>query len=222
MAVIFPPLESASEEGLLAIGGNLDEETLLTAYTQGIFPWPISKETPLTWFSPDPRGILEFKDLHISKSFHKFLSKTDYTVKFNTQFEQVIENCCSVSRKHETGTWITDDIIKGYTDLFKHGNAYSTEVYHDGELIGGHYGVAIGKYFSGESMFYKKTNASKLGLLQFIKKLEAAGISWLDTQMVTPVIAGFGGKLIPREEFIRILNLATNSTLTRDEILTNN
>ncbi len=218
MAIIFPPLESASPEGLLAIGGHVDNQTLLTAYSQGIFPWPISKDSPLTWFSPDPRGLLFTKDFHLSKSLTKFIKSTSMQVRFNKNFDEVLKNCAEAKRKHETGTWITDEIINGYSNFFKAGHAYSVEVYKDEELVGGLYGVIIGKYLSGESMFHKETNASKLALYSLISILKINDINWLDTQMVTPIIESMGGKHLSRNIFIQQLNQAVNSNITRDEI----
>ncbi len=206
MPVIFPPIESASPEGLLAIGGNLDEQTLLTAYKQGIFPWPISEDSPLTWFSPDPRGLLQVKDLHLSKSFEKFLKKTQFKIKFNTQPEKVIRNCAEVSRKHEEGTWITDEVVNAYLNFFAAGHVYTVEVYEGNVLIGGLYGVTINNYLSGESMFHLKTNASKMALYYLILIAKINQIPWIDTQMVTPVIESFGGQHLPRKSFIDLLN----------------
>lgn len=218
MPIIFPPIETASPEGLLAIGGSLDEETLLTAYRQGIFPWPISADSPLTWFSPDPRGILYTEEFHCSKSFIKFLKTTTYEVKFNTNFESVLNNCAMAVRKHETGTWITQEIMDGYLDFFNTGHAYCVEVYDEGILIGGLYGVAIGKYVSGESMFHLKDNASKVALYALIGILKKNKISMLDTQMVTPIIESMGGKNISRSSFQSELNLTVKDKLTRDEL----
>ncbi len=218
MPIIFPPIESASPEGLLAIGGDLSTQTLLTAYSQGIFPWPISNDSPLTWFCPDPRGILEFKDLHISKSFKRFLNNHPFTVKFNTQFEAVITKCAKTPRQHEKDTWITNEIIEGYHNLFQSGYAYSVEVFLNDELVGGLYGVIIGNYVSGESMFHTQTNASKFALYSLIQQLKKKNILWLDTQMVTSTIKNFGGKEISRNEFIKKLNIATNSHHDRKNI----
>jgi leucyl/phenylalanyl-tRNA--protein transferase len=139
----FPPVEHADEHGLLALGGDLDLESLLLAYTRGIFPWPISEEYPLAWFSPDPRGILAFDKLHLSKSLRKFLKKNPYEIRFNTNFEGVIMNCAKVSRAENQGTWITEDIINSYINLHKKGFAYSVETYLDNVLVGGVYGVCI-------------------------------------------------------------------------------
>ena len=218
MAIVFPPIESASPEGLLAIGGNLDTETLLTAYQQGIFPWPISPSSPLTWFTPDPRGIIFTKDFHIPKSFNKFLNKCPFSVTFNKQFSEVINQCAKATRKHEVGTWITKEIEEGYCKFFDAGYAYSVEVLEDNKLVGGLYGVCIGGYLTGESMFHTKTNASKLALYSLIQKLEQNSIDWLDTQMVTPVIESLGGKNIPREEFLKVLNFAVAKKISREDI----
>lgn len=210
MAIIeFPPVENADENGLLALGGDLEIESLLLAYTQGIFPWPINEEYPLAWFSPDPRGILAFNNLHLSKSFRKFLKKNPYEVRFNTNFEAVIMNCAQVKRKEEgVGTWITEDIINAYIDLHKEGYAYSVETYENDHLVGGVYGVCINRFYSGESMFHLKDNASKVALVSLLYKLEQQDIHWIDTQMVTPVVESLGGVEIPRNKYLKMLEHA--------------
>lgn len=200
--VVFPPVHEATEDGLVAIGGDLGIDTLVEAYKRGIFPWPVSVELPLAWFSPNPRGVLEFSDLHLSKSFSKFLKKNPFQVTFNQSFEQVIKECARMSRKGQPTTWITPDIIRGYTELFKNDLAYSVEVWNQDLLVGGIYGVCMGNFVSGESMFTKEDNASKLGLLTLIKQLHSKEVTWLDTQMVTPVVEGFGGKYIRRDDFL--------------------
>lgn len=204
--IVFPPIEHATEDGLVAIGGDLEIDTLETAYRQGIFPWPISVEFPLAWFSPDPRGILEFKDLHVSKSFEKFLKKNTFRVSFNQAFKDVIVACARVPRKDQPGTWITPDIVQGYVKLHEAGNAYSVEVWDEEKLVAGVYGVCFGEFFSGESMFTIQDNASKLGLYTLCRRLESLDVGWLDTQMVTPVVENFGGTYIPRREFLAKLN----------------
>lgn len=201
----FPPIEMADEHGLLALGGDLEVESLLLAYSQGIFPWPISKEYPLAWFSPDPRGILAFEKLHLSKSLRKFLKKNPYEIKFNTNFEAVIMNCSLVPRADNQGTWITQDLINGYIELFKQGYAYSVETYLDGNLVGGVYGVCINRFYSGESMFHTADNASKVALISLLYQLNQQGIGWIDTQMVTPVVESLGGVEIPRETYLKML-----------------
>lgn len=212
MAILnFPPIHQADENGLLAVGGDLEVQSLLKAYQNGIFPWPISEDFPLAWFAPDPRGVIDFDDFHISRSFKKFLNKTKMTVEFNQNFENVIINCSLANRKDQAGTWITDQIIESYINLHKAGYAYSAETYliKDGmkRMVGGLYGTCISQFFSGESMYHIEDNASKLALYMLIEKLKSMGINWLDTQMVTPVVQGMGGKEIDRSEFMKRLSL---------------
>ena len=206
MAIVdFPPLEQADEHGLLALGGDLELESLLLAYTRGIFPWPISEEYPLAWFSPDPRGILAFDKLHLSKSLRKFLKKNPYEIRFNTNFEAVIMNCARVPRSDNQGTWITQDIIDSYINLHRHGFAYCVETYLDNNLVGGVYGVCINRFYSGESMFHTANNASKVALIALLYQLKQKDIGWLDTQMVTPVVESLGGVEITRETYLKML-----------------
>jgi leucyl/phenylalanyl-tRNA---protein transferase len=215
--VVFPPVEDATEDGLVAIGGDLELDTLKSAYRRGIFPWPISLDFPLAWFSPDPRGVLDFSELHVSKSFEKFLKKNPYTVTFNTAFKEVIKGCAVTPRRGQSSTWITPEILQGYEKLFLNEEAYSIEVWDDKTLVAGVYGVIMGDFCSGESMFMKAPNTSKLALYTLIKKLESRGISWLDTQMVTPVVEQFGGKYISRSEFLQRLE-KVDWTKDRSEI----
>lgn len=209
MPVIFPDPNSADEQGIVAIGGSLNTQTLIEAYQNGIFPWPISKEYPLTWFSPDPRGIIDFADFKIPKSLRKFIRSSNYEVRFNHNFEKVLRNCASVERSFQTDTWINEEIIKGYVNLFNQKLAYSVETYEDEELIGGLYGVCMGEIISGESMFFHKSNASKVALVKLIQELQGAGIKWIDTQMVTPVIENFGGIEISRKDFLERLKMVS-------------
>lgn len=203
--IVFPPVSTATEDGLVAVGGDLETDTIIEAYRQGIFPWPISLDFPLAWFSPDPRGVLNFEELHVSRSFEKFLKKNPFTVTFNKNFEGVIKACAMTKRKDQPGTWITPDIITGYKRLFAADLAYSVEVWLDEKLVGGVYGVVMGNFCSGESMFKTEDNASKLGLYSLIMLLKKNGVHWLDTQMVTPVVEQFGGKFIPRADFLKKL-----------------
>lgn len=200
---IFPPVETANEDGLLAIGGNLDVSTLVEAYSNGVFPWPVSKDFPLTWFAPDPRGIIETSSYKTPKSLKKFMAKRPYDVVFNKDFDEIIDRCANAKRKHESGTWINEDIIKGYRLMFRSGQAYSVGAYDDGELVGGLYGACVGEIISGESMFFEKDNASKVALITLIERLKQRGVPFLDTQMVTPVVASLGGKEVPRSEFMK-------------------
>ncbi|MCY4524779.1 MAG: leucyl/phenylalanyl-tRNA--protein transferase [Halobacteriovoraceae bacterium] len=202
----FPPPESANPQGLLAIGGDLEISSLLLAYSQGIFPWPISPELPLAWFSPDPRGVLFYKDLIISKGLQKKIRKNDFKISFNKNFREVIK-CCSYVNRRET--WITPQMIEAYCHLFARGHAYSVEVCdQENQLVGGLYGVCYGDFFSGESMFYRKSNASKTAIIKLMEYLKSRGIDWLDTQMVTPVVAGLGGREISRMEYLKLLKKA--------------
>lgn len=222
MPVQFPPLETATPEGLLAIGGNLDLETLYIAYTSGIFPWPISDEAPLTWFSPNPRGILELDEFHLPKSFQKFLKKCTYTVKFNENFIEIINSCAEMKRKHEQGTWISEEILDGYINLFNNNLAYCVGVYEGPDLIGGLYGVCFGEIISGESMFHVKDNASKIALYHLVKQLKASSVKWIDTQMVSPLLELFGGKEIPRREFINKLEILNSKEDLRSKLFITN
>lgn len=212
MAIVeFPPVESADEHGLVAIGGDLEIDSLLLAYSQGIFPWPISEEYPLAWFSPDPRGILAFDKLHLSKSLRKFLKKNPYEVRFNTNFEAVIMNCARVKRNDQSSTWITQEIINSYIELHRQGYAYSIETYREDILVGGVYGVCINRFYSGESMFHTEDNASKVALVSLLYLLKQRDIGWIDTQMVTPVVETLGGLEIPRETFLKMLQVSLSS-----------
>lgn len=220
--IVFPPVESASDDGLVAVGGDLELDTLLEAYQKGIFPWPLSTyplnvDLPNTWFSPDPRGMLDFKNLHVPKSFVKFLKKSPFNVTFNNCFADVIVNCAKVVRKDQPGTWITPEIINAYINLFEAGHAYSVEVWNNKKLVGGMYGVIIGNFISGESMFTIEDNAGKEALYTLVHHLQEKGITWIDTQMVTEVVKQFGGKYVPRPVFLRKLK-EIDWTKKRDEI----
>jgi leucyl/phenylalanyl-tRNA--protein transferase len=209
MAIIeFPPVENSDEHGLVALGGDLELESLLLAYSKGIFPWPINEEYPLAWFSPDPRGILAYDKLRLSKSFRKFLRKNPYEVKFNCNFEAVILNCARAKRSDQNSTWITQEIIDAYIELHKQGYAYSIETYLEDRLVGGVYGVCINRFYSGESMFHLEDNASKVALVSLMYMLKQRDILWIDTQMVTPVVESMGGVEIPRETFLKILDVS--------------
>jgi leucyl/phenylalanyl-tRNA---protein transferase len=216
MAVLeFPDPCTADENGLVAIGGDLECSSLQLAYTKGIFPWPISEDYPLAWFSPDPRGILECTDLHIPKSLQKVLRKSPFQIKFNTNFEQVIRQCSSATNRAEgEDSWITESIIQAYIDLHNQNMAYSVEAYNDKhELVGGVYGVNFGKLVSGESMFYLEPNASKACLITLIERLIKLDIPFLDTQMVTPVVKSLGGKEISRKDYLERLEKISSTTL---------
>lgn len=207
-SVRFPDPRQASEEGLVAVGGDLEPETLLTAYRSGIFPWP-QQDMPLLWFSPDPRGVLDFSELHIPDSLKKWARKhSDWQFKINTSFPQVIKHCRNQPRPNQQGTWILPEMEEAYQKLFKAGHILVMECWDGEELIGGIYGVLyttrLGhQVFSGESMFYLKPNASKMCFWKIIEYLKTQGHSWIDIQMVTEVTEHMGGKYISREEFLK-------------------
>lgn len=207
--IVFPPVDSADPDGIVAIGGDFEIDMLMSAYSQGIFPWPVSREYPKVWFSPDPRGIIELSEFHLPRSFKKFLKSTNFKITFNQDFERVIELCASIKRKDQPRSWITDELKEAYINLFHNKLAYSVEVWNpQGLLVGGLYGVVMGEFISGESMFMIEENASKFALYSLCNHLIQKNISFLDTQMITNVVELFGGKYIPREDFInRIKNL---------------
>jgi len=209
--VAFPPIEQADENGLLAFGGDMEISSLRLAYQGGIFPWPIGPGYPLAWFSPNPRGILFFDDLHLSRSLKKYIKQQHFSITFNRAFKEVITNCALTSNRKIKGstshdTWITPEIIKAYINFHHAGHAYSVEVWQDDLLVGGLYGVRIGQAVSGESMFFNVDNASKIALAALMVYLKQNQITWLDTQMVTQVVATMGGKEIDRKNFIELLN----------------
>jgi len=203
----FPDPRYADDEGILAIGGDLSPDRLIFAYSSGIFPW-YGRDQPILWWSPNPRFVLKFEDFKISKSLSKFLKKSNYEVRFNTSFEEVIKNCSISKRKDQDDTWITDEMISAYLELHKKGFAISCETYLDDELIGGLYGVAIGKMFAGESMFFKKDNASKVAFVHLVEKLQSLDFHFIDCQQETPLLASFGAKNMDRNDFLDKLSKA--------------
>lgn len=216
MAIIkFPPVEEAVD-GLLAIGGELGPSSLIEAYKRGIFPWPFTESDPIAWFSPDPRGVLDWKSLHLPRSLKRFLKKCDLTLKYNEDFDSIIVKCAEIPRKNQSSTWITSSMLEAYRELFKRGLAYCIGSYWEENLVGGIYGVCIEGIVSGESMFYERPNAGKVCLISLMEKLHLAGIDWLDTQMVTPVVQSLGGREISRREFLE--RLSSCRPLSREEI----
>jgi leucyl/phenylalanyl-tRNA---protein transferase len=199
----FPPVERALQRpnGLLAAGGDLSPERVLRAYRLGIFPW-FSTGEPILWWSPDPRVVLFPGELRIARSLAKTLRKTDFDVRADSAFELVIQ-ACSEPRSRQTGTWITAEMQAAYTRLHRLGVAHSIETWRGDELVGGLYGVALGRAFFGESMFSRITDASKIALVYLVRQLQAWGFELIDCQMHTPLLASFGAREIPRAQFTR-------------------
>ena len=197
----FPPLTKAMREpnGLLAAGGDLSADRLVQAYRHGCFPW-FSEGQPILWWSPDPRTVLFPEELHVSRSLAKLLRQQRYQVSFDRDFEAVIQ-ACAAPRRDADGTWITDDMQDAYTELHNRGHAHSVEVWDNGELVGGLYGLAMGQLFFGESMFSRADNASKFGFVTLVKQLQAWGFVLIDCQMATRHLESLGARSIPRQQF---------------------
>jgi leucyl/phenylalanyl-tRNA--protein transferase len=204
---VFPPVEDADPSGLLAVGGDLALERLLTAYRQGIFPW-YEPGGPILWWSPDPRLILEPDALKISRSLRATLRKNRYEIRVDTSFAKVIHACAVADRKGEQGTWISPEVARAYTELHQQGYAHSVESWRDGELVGGLYGVSLGRCFFGESMFAIEPDASKVALVALVELLQAQGIDLIDCQVTTEHLLRMGAREVPRSEFLRRLDEA--------------
>ena len=202
----FPPLSQALTEpnGLIAIGGDLSANRLLSAYKQGIFPW-YNEGDPVAWYSPNPRMVLFPAELKISNSLKKTLKKQVFEIRFNSVFKEVITACSQTTRDGQPGTWISPDMITAYCQLHDLGFAMSVESWQDGKLVGGCYGIKIGRMFYGESMFHHVTDASKVAFVHLVNHLKTLQIGLIDCQMKTPLLASFGGREINREDFLQSL-----------------
>ncbi len=200
----FPNPRLASPEGILALGGDLEPESLLLAYRQGIFPWPIPG-LPLTWFCPPERAILEWKSLHIPRSLARLERKKPFQFSLDQSFGQVITECSKVPRPDQEGTWITKRMLAAYKRFHKLGHAHSIEVWKESTLVGGIYGVDAGGVFGGESMFHVEPNASKLAILFLMDYLHSRGSEWMDIQVMTPHMEALGARLISRDEYLERL-----------------
>ncbi len=217
--ISFPPVERAlrSPNGLLAAGGDLSVPRLLEAYRHGIFPW-FNEGEPILWWSPDPRMVLFPAEFKVSRSLGKTLRKGAYEVRCDTAFEQVMR-ACAAPRDGHAGTWIHEDMITAYCSLHELGYAHSVETWVDGELAGGLYGMAVGRMFYGESMFSRRTDASKIALAHLARQLERWEFGMIDCQMNTPHLASLGAREIPRTEFLerlgRLVNLPPAPSLWR-------
>ena len=203
-ALHFPEANLANAEGLVAIGGDLSAERLLLAYRSGVFPWTVN---PISWWSPDPRAILELNRLHVSESLKKILHKKPFEVTVDRAFRPVIEHCAA-PMPGRSETWITAEFIEAYARLHEQGHAHSVECWQDRKLAGGIYGVAIGGFFAGESMFHLASNASKVALYHLVQHLREREFTLFDIQMLTPVTKQMGGTLIPRRQYLERLSAA--------------
>ena len=201
----------ADDTGLLAIGGDLEVSTLILAYRNGIFPWPVSVQ-PLLWFAPPKRAILEFDELRISKRLHRYLKTLGFEFRIDTAFESVIKACAnSKHRKRQNGTWITAEMTRAYVAFHRSGFAQSFETFKDEKLVGGLYGVRLGGYFAGESMFHLESNASKFAMVKAIDYLKAEGLRWMDVQVQSPFLRTLGVKEIPRAQFMERLKISLSA-----------
>ncbi len=203
--LIFPPVETANRDGILAIGGNLSPERLLLAYRSGIFPW-YNEEEPIVWWSPDPRFVLFPEKLKVSKSMQTVLNNGKFRFTINRAFTPVIQNCKAAPRKDQEGTWISPAIQNAYTQLHQLGHAHSAEAWLNGELVGGLYGVRLGNVFFGESMFSKVSNASKFAFIKYIQQLRKEQVMLIDCQVYTPHLESMGAEMIDRKKFIELLS----------------
>ncbi|MEI7472638.1 MAG: leucyl/phenylalanyl-tRNA--protein transferase [Chitinophagaceae bacterium] len=202
----FPAAELADEDGLLAIGANLSVERLLDAYEQGIFPW-YNEGEPIQWYCPDPRFVLFPQHLNISKSMKTVLGNGSFQFTINRAFPAVIENCKTIFRKDQPGTWIHPEMIAAYTALHERGYVLSAESWQQGKLVGGLYGVLLGHVFFGESMFSKVSNASKFAFIKFVQYLEKKNVQLIDCQIYTPHLGSLGAGLMDREDFLDVLKV---------------
>lgn len=206
----FPPADQAPPQGLVALGGDLQVGRLLAAYRAGIFPWSAA---PITWWSPDPRAIFEYQSLHVSRSLRRTLRRQIFHITRNQCFEQVIRACASVPREGDS-TWISPALIEAYVALHHAGWAHSLEVWKGDQLAGGIYGVAIGGFFAGESMFHHVSDASKVAVVRLLEHLQAQGFTLIDTQMLTETTRALGAFEIPRHTYLQRLRDAIQLPVT--------
>lgn len=204
--LVFPPVEEAEENGLLAVGGDLGPDRLLLAYRQGIFPW--YERNPILWFSPDPRMVLRACDLRVSRSLGKTLRKGLFRFSLDTAFDRVIETCARARRPGQRTTWITPAMRRAYGELHRLGYAHSAEAWQGEALVAGLYGVSLGGAFFGESMFAKAPDASKAAFVRLVEQLRAWGIELIDSQVHTEHLARFGAEEWPRKSYLRALGKA--------------
>lgn len=202
--LVFPSPELADPDGILAVGGDLSAERLLLAYRHGIFPW-FSEGEPIIWWSPDPRFVLYPENIHVSKSMRRVFNQNRFSITINKAFHEVIQNCQDVPRRGQDGTWITDEMIDAYVFLHEKGFAHSAEAWQEGQLVGGIYGIAMGRCFFGESMFSKKSNASKAAFITLVQNLQEKGCLLVDCQVYTDHLHSLGAESISRSRFLEEL-----------------
>ena len=205
--IIFPGPNLADEDGLLAVGGDLTPERLIQAYANGIFPW-YSEGEPILWWSPNPRMVLFPEKFKISKSLKQSIRNKDFEVYFDKDFKSIINNCAKSNRKEGDGTWITKEMQEAYIKLHDAGFAHSVETYQAGKLVGGLYGISLGKAFFGESMFHKERDASKIALYFLIERMKEWNFSFIDVQQETNHLKSLGAESIPRTDFLELLKEA--------------
>lgn len=208
--LLFPDPNLADDHGLLAVGGDLSIQRLLLAYSNGIFPW-YSEGDPIMWWSPNPRMVLFPDNFKVSKSMRQTIRNKKYKVLFDTNFKQVIENCAKLPREDQGGTWITKEMQEAYLDLHRAGYAHSVESYLNGKLVGGLYGISLGKAFFGESMFFKQRDASKVALYYLVEKIKKWDFHFIDAQTETEHLKSLGAVNIPRLKFLQLLKIALKS-----------
>ncbi|MBN1931312.1 MAG: leucyl/phenylalanyl-tRNA--protein transferase [Desulfobacterales bacterium] len=202
--LVFPPPRLARKDGLLAIGGDLSRQRLLLAYRLGIFPW-FAENEPIMWWSPNPRLVLYPDQIKISKSLRKTIKKGKFDITMDLAFSQVIDSCAQIRIQKNEETWIVEDMIRAYCQLHDSGFAHSVEAWYEGKLVGGLYGVALGRCFFGESMFTRMSNASKVAFCALVKYLKALSFNMIDCQVTTAHLIRFGAREIPRNQFLKQL-----------------
>jgi leucyl/phenylalanyl-tRNA---protein transferase len=201
--LLFPPVELAEPDGLLAVGGDLSQERLLLAYRQGIFPWYEGRH--ILWWCPDPRFVLFPQELKTSASMRQLIRRQTFDFRIDSDFRQVIAKCKTIARRGQEGTWITEEVKEAYISLHEAGYAHSAEVWQNGVLVGGLYGIRMGKVFFGESMFSTVSNASKYAFISYVRQLQSEGVELIDCQVYTEHLESLGARMIGRPEFLALI-----------------
>ena len=201
---VFPPVEEAEPDGLIAVGGDLSMDRLIQAYTHGIFPW-FKDEDDVFWYSPNPRMIMFPDQFKVPDSLERIIRGNRFNVKFDTVFDQVIHQCAAAPRPGQDGTWISPDFIDAYIALYAHGFAHSVEVFFQGKLVGGLYGISLGAAFFGESMFFTMSNASKVAFHALVGRCVQYGFKFIDCQVETSHLLGLGATLVDRKDYLFLI-----------------